>query len=183
MESLRPVLRWIAVLTLVALAVYLSTGRHGGPPTGVAAPDIQGRLLAGGADFRLADHRGRTLVLDFWATWCPPCQRTLPALQRLHKQYAGSDVHIVSVNTDQGPDREKLVGDFLKRRGYDFPVLLDDGRISQDYQVRSIPLLVIVRPDGVVEEAHVGLLDGDPERLVRALAEKIEAARKLAPGA
>jgi hypothetical protein len=67
--------------------------------------------------------------------------------------------------------------------GTDFPVILDDGAISRDYRVQAIPTLVVIRPDGVVEEAHVGLLHQDASAIAESIGEMIEAARKVQPGA
>ncbi len=181
MDSLKPILRWILIVAVIFAAARTLSRNQGGPPSDAPAPAFEAKVLAQAAPFRLAEHRGRTVVLDFWATWCPPCQRTLPALQKLHEQFAGTDVDIYGVNTDDGPDREQLVAQFLKTRHYTFPVLLGTGPISQDYKVEAIPTLVIVRPDGNVETAHVGLLDNDPDAIARAVTEMIESARSRTP--
>jgi thiol-disulfide isomerase/thioredoxin len=183
-DSLRPVFRWLLIIGLIGAAVKYYGPGGGGPPTGAPAPAISAPVLGQAAPFELTAHRGRTIVLDFWATWCPPCQRTLPALQQLHDHYKGTDVDVFAVNTDS-PDagRDRLVGEFLKRRGYGFPVILDGGAISRDYRIQAIPTLVIIRPDGRVEEAHVGLLDDDPKAIFLAISEMIEAARKTPAGA
>ncbi len=184
MDSLRPVFRWLVIIALLGAAVRMYGGGGGGPDEGKPAPAFSAPVLGQPAPFDLTAHRGRTIVLDFWATWCPPCQRTLPALQQLHEQYKGTDVEIYGVNTDQAaPDRTQLVGDFIRRRTYTFPVILDDGTISRDYRISAIPTLVIIRPDGRVEEAHVGLLDNDPVAIARGISAMIEGARKTAPGA
>ena len=184
MNSLFPVFRWLVIIGLLGVAVRMYGGGRGGPAEGQPAPSISAPVLGQAAPFDLGAHRGRTIVLDFWATWCPPCQRTLPALQQLHEQYKGTDVDIYSVNTDQAAsDRAQIVGEFLRRRSYSFPVILDDGGISRDYRISAIPTLVIIRPDGQVEEAHVGLLDNDPAAIVRSVNEMVEAARKMTPGA
>jgi thiol-disulfide isomerase/thioredoxin len=182
-DSLRPVFRWLALIALVGLVVQSLAGGRGGPPAGSAAPDIRAPLLGANAPFELSAYRGKTIVLDFWATWCPPCQRTLPALQTLHERYAGTDVAIYSVNTDDGRDRAGAISRFVNERGYRFPVILDDGAISRDYRVEAIPTLVVIRPDGLVEEAHVGLLHQDANAIAESIGEMIEAARKAGPGA
>lgn len=182
-DSLRPVFRWLAIIALVGLAVQYFGGGRGGPPPGSAAPEIRAPLLGAPEPFQLSAHKGKTVVLDFWATWCPPCQRTLPALQTLHDRYADTDVAIYSVNTDDGRDRAGAISRFVGERGYRFPVILDDGAISRDYRVQAIPTLVIIRPDGVVEEAHVGLLHQDAGAIAESIGEMIEAARKAKPGA
>jgi len=181
-DSLRPVFRSLVIIALVGLAVQFFGGSGGGPRPGTVAPEIRAPLLGAPEPFQLSSHQGKTIVLDFWATWCPPCQRTLPALQVLHERYAGTDVALYSVNTDDGPDRGEAISRFVGERGYRFPVILDDGAISRAYRVRAIPMLVIIRPDGVVEEAHVGLLQQDTDGITESIGDMIEAARKAKPG-
>lgn len=166
------------VAVAAAIAWSLVAGERSGPPEGQTAPDFTADRLEGGPPFRLADARGRVVLLDFWATWCPPCRRSLPALQAVHRRYRESpDVLVLSVNTDAGPDREALVRRFMAGRDLDFPVLLDRGRISAAYRVRSVPTTVVVGPDGVVREVEVGVRAATVDGIADHFVEMIEAAR------
>ena len=173
-------LKWIALLAIVALVTWEYLGNSSGPAVGEAAPDFTVPTWGQG-DFTLSDHKGKIIVLDFCATWCPPCKASLPALQRVYRKHQGEpDLLIASVNTDRGPKQQQVVPNFMKQRRYDFPVLFDTGmRISQTYNVRSIPTMVVVGRDGAVREVQVGLpstsVDGIAEHLERWIAEAREA--------
>jgi cytochrome c biogenesis protein CcmG, thiol:disulfide interchange protein DsbE len=154
----RPVRLTIAIL-LVGGAIAFSVLSGDGPPVGRQAPAIEAERLNGEA-FSLSDLRGRVVVLDFWATWCPPCQKSLPALQRVHERYKDdAGVFIASINTDHPVDQKNLLGRFMKARRYSFPVVLDDGAkaVSNAYRVQSIPTLVIIDADGVVRKVERGI--------------------------
>lgn len=171
--------RWAVVIVLVGLAIYQFSSPSSGPRLGTEAPPIQVDTLAGEA-FDLAETRGQVVVLDFWATWCPPCKRSLPALQAVYETYEDDEsVGIYSVNTDVSAARAKGLTQFMARRKLSFPVLLDapDNAVAQRYRVRSIPTMVVIGPSGKVHEVSVGLLASDTAGIVRHLEQMIEEAR------
>lgn len=171
---------WLGIVGVAGVLAYTLTGGHGGgPPKGSVAPAFSAPVLGGTERFDSASAAGHTMVLDFWATWCPPCVKSLPALQRVHTRYREvDDVVVLSVNTDVGPRRPDRVGNFMKARRFDFPVLLDDGAVSAAYHVKSIPTLVVVGPDGRVSEVEIGARFNSIDDLERHLVETIEAARE-----
>ena len=149
---------WIAI-ALVSGAIAFSVLSGDGPPVGRLAPEISAQRLNGEA-FLLSSLRGRVVVLDFWATWCPPCQKSLPALQRVHERYKDDPaVFVASVNTDHPVDQKNLLGRFMQARRYDFPVILDDGAksVSNAYRVQSIPTLVVIDAEGLVRKVERGI--------------------------
>jgi len=161
---------WIACAVLFAGAtVWLnyevkvkiqSDGSSGGAQqlsnlkVGQPAPDFSAKDLAG-HDVRLADYRGQKVVLiDFWATWCMPCQMAMPGLQKVLDNFKDRGLEVLSV--DQGESSEQA-GSFMKKKGYGFHVLLDtDSEIGDKYGVRAIPTLVAVDKAGVVRFIRVG---------------------------
>jgi thiol-disulfide isomerase/thioredoxin len=152
-------LRWL----LFAAALGILAGRlllPSGPKVGQSPPaDLSLPLLEGG-EARLADLRGKIVVLDFWATWCPPCVESLPTLGRVTREFAGRDLVTLAVNRDDGPNREAKVRAFLERRGLaDLAVALDDGRAAGALNVRAFPTLVVLDREGRVAMAHVGAMD------------------------
>ena len=166
---------------MIAIIVFFAWtwfGPRGGPPEGLQAPILVGDLLDGG-EFDLDDAVGAVTVIDFWATWCGPCIRSLPALQQLHERYADdSSVRILSVNIDDGPKLKRRIGAFMAERDYDFPVIIDFGkRISRAYRVQTIPTMVVVNTEGIVHKVRVGLPSSDPKRIIKHVIATVNAAR------
>lgn len=162
-SGLRP-LRWLLLLAALAVLfgrLYLPSG----PEVGVAPPpDLHLPLLDGG-EMRLADLRGKTVVLDFWATWCPPCVESIPALDRVSQEFSERGLVAVAVNRDEGPDREARVRAFVKAKGLSgLRVALDDGRTAGALKVRALPTLVVLDREGTVRAAHVGAMEEDELR-------------------
>ena len=105
---------------------------------------------------RLADLRGRVVVVDFWATWCPPCLAMLPMLHELHREWQPRGVEFVGVDSDGPMTTRAEVVDFLSRRPFPYPVVVDDREVGARYGVYSIPHLVIVGRDGKIARVFVG---------------------------
>jgi thiol-disulfide isomerase/thioredoxin len=122
-----------------------------------AAPDFSlARIDGHPGNVRLADLRGRVVVLDFWATWCPPCVAMLPMLHDLHAEWHPRGVDFVGIDTD-GPMASRAdVAEFLARHPFPYPVVADDKEVGGRYGVYSIPHLVIVGRDGRIARVFVG---------------------------
>lgn len=176
--SLFETLRWIAIAIVCGALAWSLIGSRGGPEVGAPAPPIEVQTLAG-TTFSLDAQKGRVVVLDFWATWCPPCLKSLPALERLHHRYADDPkVVIASVNTDAMPDRAEALQRWMHRREFSFPVLLETRAkvLSNAYRVQSIPTMVVVGTSGVVHHVQVGLPANDTEGIEAHVIERIDAA-------
>ncbi len=109
-----------------------------------------------GESVRLSDHRGKAVVVDFWATWCGPCRRVMPTLEALSRDY-GDQLAVLAVSLDQEP--AKVVPPFAEQHGLTFPLLADpEGmRVAQEWGgIRSIPTSFLVAPDGTVVKQWVG---------------------------
>ncbi len=120
---------------------------------GKPAPEFELQLLSGGS-FRLADHRGRVVVLDFWASWCGPCIQAMPQIEAVVGEFPKSDVQLVAVNLQEQP---AAITAALERMGLEVPVALDrNGSVADQYGVTAIPQTVIVGPDGKVARLYVG---------------------------
>lgn len=172
-------LKWAVVAVILGTLFWLMGGGGSGPNVGKPAPDFTTPTLSG-ETFQLSEHHGRVIVLDFWATWCPPCRASLPALQRIHERYEHSDsVLIASVNIDQSDVQAKTLPAYMRGQRFTFPVLLDpSSSIGRLYSVKSIPTLVIVGANGDVHSVQVGLAARDVAGIEAALERKIEKALK-----
>ncbi len=113
----------------------------------------------GGPSFTLADNLGKVVVLDFWATWCPPCVAGLPVVTKVMRDYADKGVVFVAVNLREDPEE---VAEFMKEKKWNFTVAFDgDGAISNKYGVTGIPHSVIIDQKGIVRGVHVGFLGAE----------------------
>ena len=121
---------------------------------------------ADGATISLADLRGRPVVINFWATWCPPCRTEMPEFEAAHRRYP--QLAMVGVNLREPPD---TVRTFVNRAGYTWTFLLDrDGQTAIRYAVAALPTTIFVQPDGSVREIRVGGMNGkDIEQKIAAL--------------
>jgi cytochrome c biogenesis protein CcmG/thiol:disulfide interchange protein DsbE len=138
----------------------------GAPEPGPAfpAPDFSLPDLAGGM-LALAELRGRPVVIDFWATWCAPCERQVPVLNEFHAKH-GERIPVLGISVDVDPD---AVPPFVARHDVRYRVLLGDEGLARDYGALGFPTLFVVRPDGSVHSSHVGLVS--PAALEAAVAE------------
>jgi len=123
---------------------------------GKPAPDFALKDTSG-QQIRLSDHRGKAVVVDFWATWCGPCRRVMPTLQALSEDYP-EQLSILAVSVDQDP--AAVVPAFAEQNGLTFTLLADpEGmRVAQQWGgIRSIPTSFLVAPDGTVVKQWVGV--------------------------
>jgi peroxiredoxin len=98
--------------------------------------------IRGGQRFRLSEHRGKVVLVNFWATWCPPCREEMPSMERLWRQHRQQGFLLLAVSLDADP---KLVGPFVAEHGLTFPVALDpDVEVANLYGVRALPASFVV---------------------------------------
>ena len=122
-----------------------------------AAPDFTLRTMSG-PNMRLAEQRGRVVMVNFWATWCGPCRQEMPQLDRLYQKYKSSGFVLLGVNVD---DDTRKAADVASKLGVSFPVLLDtDKAVSKLYDLSTMPSTVLIDRDGKVRYVHRGYLTG-----------------------
>ena len=131
------------------------------------APVFSLPLLQSEGEFSLASHLGKVVVLDFWATWCPPCVRGLPVISGVTADLADRGVVFAAVNIMEDPE---TVAEFMKTKDWDFAVPLDsDGAVANQFGVSGIPHSVIIDKKGVIRHVHVGFGNADEtEKKLRA---------------
>jgi peroxiredoxin len=140
-----------------ALAVLSSPLASGAVATQASAPDFTLRSMSG-PNLRLAEQRGRVVMVNFWATWCGPCRQEMPQLDRLYQKYKSSGFVLLGVNVD---DDVRKATDVAAKLGVTFPVLLDtDKAVSKLYDLSTMPSTVIIDRDGKVRFMHRGYLAG-----------------------
>lgn len=150
MKRVFPWLLFASFLFLVSDAWALSVGSR--------APELEGKDLAGNA-LSLKKLSGKVVLVDFWATWCAPCEKELPILEKLYKRYQKDGFVIVGVSVDK--DASKVTR-FLRRMGLSFPVLHDqDGAIANRYQPEKMPSSYLVDRKGMITFVQKGFRESD----------------------
>ncbi|MEG0258867.1 MAG: TlpA disulfide reductase family protein [Lysinibacillus sp.] len=119
------------------------------------APDFKLKNLSG-ETVQLSDYRGKTILLNFWASWCSPCIKEMPYMQKYYEQYGNqSDIEIIAVNmTKVERGGTEKIESFIEEHKLTFPVLLDDkaGTIMDLYKVRAFPTTYIINKEGVITD-------------------------------
>lgn len=147
----------MAVVTLMGAAVRPAAPQRleARPEVGFPAPDFTLQTLDGQA-VSLADFRGKTVFVNFWATWCGPCRLEMPEMKRLHEKQIPNLV-ILAVNMTDTERSAEHVRQFMDHFEYRFTTPLDqDGRVARQYNVVSIPTSYFVGPDGIIKAKHMG---------------------------
>jgi thiol-disulfide isomerase/thioredoxin len=132
---------------------------------GQTMPDLRLNDLSG-KPVRLSDYAGRPLLINAWATWCPPCRAEMPLLNDFYLQNKDRGFVLLAVNAGETTN---LVNQFIQQTGFGFPVLLDPGTAALSrLGVMSFPTSILVGRDGLVKKIHIGLIT--PEALKNEIA-------------
>jgi peroxiredoxin len=143
---------WLSRVPPSAQAQGVPWARGPQPATGYPAPDFTLATLDG-QELTLSQLRGKPVVLNFWATWCEPCKRELPALQATAEHY-GADVTIIGI--DQG-EEAPVVEEYLNQYNLTYPVILDrDFAISAKYNVAGLPTTFFIDSAGIIRHLWIG---------------------------
>ena len=141
-----------ATMALLSSGVTSPAGQ-----TRKAAPDWQLKDVNGNP-LKFSDFRGKVVVLDFWATWCPPCRAEIPGLVAIHKKYADQGLSVIGVSVDQqGP---AVVKPFMQRFSINYPVVMGNEKVLSDYGgISAIPTTFVIDREGNVVASHEGYTD------------------------
>ncbi|MCD6291139.1 MAG: TlpA family protein disulfide reductase [Anaerolineae bacterium] len=127
----------------------------GSPAVGHPAPDFE-VIYPDGRHERLSDLKGRPVIINFWATWCPPCRAEMPELVQTYEDHKADQLVILGVDMQDPP---QMVAAFVSQMGVSFPILIDSsGQIARAYQVRNLPSSIFVNREGIITARWIGLL-------------------------
>jgi len=120
-------------------------------------------MKEGGGQLDLQKFRGKVVYLDFWATWCPPCKKSMPFLNNLRNELVDQGFEIIAISVDEEPDAANL---FLKKYPVDYQVAMDTtGQCPQIYDVKAMPSAYLIDRKGVIRYIHLGFREGDKDEI------------------
>jgi len=152
---------------VVFSAVLLSANCFAAGQANQIAPDFTLEDMQGNK-VSLSDFAGKVVIVNFWATWCPPCLEEMPSMEKLLQKYKGEDFVLLAINVEE--NSHSIVEKFLKKNPYTFPVLLDqDAVVQQIYGAYRFPETVVIGRNGIVVARIVGGRDWMDPEIVRVL--------------
>ncbi len=128
------------------------------PEEGHVAPDFSLKTLEG-KTVRLSDLRGKKVVLlNFWATWCPPCRLEMPTMQKIYSDYKQKGLEILAINIE--PDATEEISEFINELRLTFPILLDtDMKVTRKYRLIGLPVSMLIDRQGIIRSKSLGYHD------------------------
>jgi peroxiredoxin len=154
------------VLSIILMALLAGCTDHGASQPVTVASDFSLQDMSG-KTVKLSDYKGKVVLLEFWATWCPPCRASVPGLQKLHMAYKDKGLVLLAVSMDEGGLDE--VRSFIKESGITYTVLKGTEDVAMKYDVRSIPMMLVLNKEGKIAKRYLGMgSDEDLENDIKA---------------
>ena len=160
--------RWICAVLLLAVFVASGCTKHEEPAVeGNHAPDFTVNDLAG-HPVQLSSLKGKVVLVNFWATWCPPCREEVPSLVQLNQAMQGKPFQLLAISIDEGG--KGAVESFFRKAGLVLPAYLDsDGKVAKLYGTTGVPETFVVDAKGVIFKKVIGPMNWSSPEVVAAL--------------
>ncbi len=144
---------------LALLLGYMSHGAAQAAQEDQQTPECPAALTESGDKLNLSAYQGKVVLIDFWATWCPPCQKSMPFFNELHKQHLKDNFELVAINVDEDSDAAK---EFLKTHPVTYKIAFDpSGTCPGIFDVKAMPSSYLVDKTGKIRQIHLGFRDED----------------------
>lgn len=169
--KLKPVILTLIFAGLIVLALYTSqkeneeakkqipAEQNTGLKPGSMAPDFTLNTLEG-KQISLKEYRGKKVILNFWATWCPPCREEMPEMQKFYQDYRQKNVEILAVNLEYSETKPEKIRDFVKDYELGFSIPLDEKNTTgKQFRAVSIPTSYFIDEEGIITKMHIGPMD------------------------
>ena len=125
------------------------------PEIGHPAPDFTLVDLKGN-EVALSDFRGKTVFINFWATWCPPCRAEMPEIEAVHQEYKDKGVVVLGVDISEP---ENTVRQYIQKGGFSWTIVLDStGEVARNYQIAAIPTSFFIDREGIIRAVNIGAM-------------------------
>ena len=166
-EGYPSMVKKILALTVLTMALLFGCTEKSVQPGGATAADFSLKDM-NEKSIRLSDYRGKVVLLEFWATWCPPCRASVPGIEKIFRAYKDKGLVVLAVSMDDGG--WDTVKSFIKEYGITYTVLKGDEDVAVKYQVRTIPMMLMLDKEGKVTKRYFGFgSDEDLEKDIKAV--------------
>jgi peroxiredoxin len=163
MQQTQRTIAYLSILVLGAVWIWVSADRSGAstsgeipaPQQGFLAPAFELRTLTG-ETVDLTELQGLAVLVNLWATWCPPCREEMQTIEEVYQEYKDQGFTVLAINMTYQDDRSAILP-FVNEQGLTFPILLEEtGVVAKAYQLRSLPSSYFIGRDGIINEVVIG---------------------------
>jgi thiol-disulfide isomerase/thioredoxin len=159
--SMKILFKYCFLLFLLVVSVGGYSAEKGDPAISIPVKLLEDRLP--GKNIGIGDYRGKLIYVDFWASWCGPCRKSLPILNEIRNQFVNQGFEVVAINVDE--NLSDALG-FLDKYPVDYPVLLDPaGQLPRAYRVKGMPTAYLIDENGKIIYKHMGFKTKDRKKI------------------